>query len=52
MNIKNKEIYPDCLSITRTVEVGGLTKSQLMQSLFVRFGRNRALLFNKDKVII
>ncbi|WP_342538404.1 MULTISPECIES: helicase [unclassified Sporosarcina] len=33
MNIKNKEIYPDCLSITRTVEVGGLTKSQLMQKM-------------------
>ena len=33
MNIKNKEIYPDCLYITRTVEVGGLTKSQLMQKM-------------------
>ena len=32
MNIKNKEIYPDCLFIKRTVEVGGLTKLQLMQN--------------------
>lgn len=26
-------IYPDCPIITRTVEVGGLTKSQLIQKL-------------------
>ncbi|MGF7048255.1 hypothetical protein J2T13_002762 [Paenibacillus sp. DS2015] len=31
MRIKNEEIYPDCLIITRTVEVGGLTKSEILQ---------------------
>jgi hypothetical protein len=33
MCIKNKKIYPDCPIIKRTVEVGGLTKSQLIQKL-------------------
>lgn len=33
MSIENREIYPDCSTITRTVEVGGLTKSQLLQKL-------------------
>ncbi|MCY0910039.1 MAG: hypothetical protein OWR62_16825, partial [Sulfobacillus thermotolerans] len=33
MYIGNKKIYPDCAVITRPVEVGGLTKSQLMQKL-------------------
>jgi hypothetical protein len=33
MLIENKKIYPDCEIITRTVEVGGLTKSQLIQKL-------------------
>ncbi|MFP3489417.1 helicase, partial [Staphylococcus sp. SIMBA_130] len=27
------QIYPDCTVITRTIEVGGLTKSQLIQKL-------------------
>lgn len=31
MHIENERIYPDCPVITRTVEVGGLTKSQLIQ---------------------
>ncbi|GGB58354.1 hypothetical protein GCM10011409_39800 [Lentibacillus populi] len=34
MRIENGEkIYPNCLTITRTVEVGGLTKSQLIQKM-------------------
>ncbi|PAV29710.1 helicase [Virgibacillus profundi] len=37
MNIEHDNIYPDCLSITRTVEVGGLTKSQLIQILQQHF---------------
>ena len=32
MRIEN-ELYPDCPMISRTVEVGGLTKSQLIQKL-------------------
>ncbi|MFJ3390504.1 helicase [Lysinibacillus sp. NPDC086135] len=33
MRIENNEIYPHCPFITRTVEVGSLTKSQLIQKL-------------------
>ena len=33
MRFDNNEIYPHCPFITRTVEVGGLTKSQLIQKL-------------------
>jgi hypothetical protein len=33
MHIGDKKIYPDCPTITRTVEVGGLTKLQLIQKL-------------------
>ncbi|MDP9727823.1 hypothetical protein J2S04_000753 [Alicyclobacillus tengchongensis] len=33
INIKNERIHPDCPVITRTVEVGGLTKPQLIQKL-------------------
>jgi hypothetical protein len=33
MRIENEKKYPDCPIITRTVEVGGLTKSQLIQKL-------------------
>jgi hypothetical protein len=33
MRIENEKLYPDCPIITRTVEVGGLTKSQLIQKL-------------------
>lgn len=33
MPFVNNEIYPFCPFITRTVEVGGLTKSQLVQKL-------------------
>lgn len=33
MHIGNEKIYPDCPVITRTVGVGGLTKSQLIQKL-------------------
>ncbi|WP_088043627.1 helicase [Bacillus sp. EAC] len=33
MRIEKEKIYPNCPIITRTVEVGGLTKSQLIQKL-------------------
>lgn len=33
MRIENEKIYPNCEIITRTVEVGGLTKSQLIEKL-------------------
>lgn len=33
MSIENESLYPDCPIISRTVEVGGLTKSQLIQKL-------------------
>lgn len=33
MSNENGKIYPDCPFIIRTVEVGGLTKSQLIQKL-------------------
>jgi hypothetical protein len=33
MRIGNEETYPDCPTITRTVEVGGHTKQQLIQRL-------------------
>jgi len=33
MSIDNQKIYPNCPIISRTVEVGGLTKSQLMMKL-------------------
>lgn len=33
MRIENEKTYPNCPFITRTVEVGGFTKSQLIQKL-------------------
>ncbi len=33
MSIENKNVYPDCPTIIRTIEVGGLTKFQLIQKL-------------------
>lgn len=33
MRIQNEKIYPNCEVITRIVEVGGLTKTQLIQKL-------------------
>lgn len=33
MDTKSKETYPDCTTIRRTVEVGGLTKQQLIKRL-------------------
>jgi len=33
MRIEKEKIYPNCPIITRTVEVGGLTKTQLIQKL-------------------
>ena len=33
MRFEHERIYPNCPIITRTVEVGGLTKSQLIQKL-------------------
>lgn len=42
MSIENDEIYPDCPIIVRTVEVGGLTKSQLLQKL-----QHNSIMLNK-----
>ncbi|GEN82707.1 hypothetical protein SLU01_10190 [Sporosarcina luteola] len=42
MNIKIQEIYPNCHMINRTVEVGGLTKSQLIHKI-----RKKSILINK-----
>ncbi len=33
MQIETESIYPNCPTITRTVDVGGLTKSELIQEL-------------------
>lgn len=33
MYIENEKIYPDCSVMIRTIEIGGLTKSQLIQKL-------------------
>src|SRR5579875_2720145 len=33
MRVGNEKTYPDCPVITRTVDVGGLTKSELMHKL-------------------
>ncbi|RDW17289.1 helicase [Oceanobacillus chungangensis] len=33
MSYENRNLYPDCITITRTVEVGGLTKPQLIQKM-------------------
>ncbi|MBS4220222.1 helicase [Bacillus sp. FJAT-49711] len=33
MHFENEKKYPDCAVITRKIEVGGLTKSQLLQKL-------------------
>ena len=33
MSIENGEIYPHCLTVTRTIKVGGLTKPQLIQKM-------------------
>lgn len=33
MSIENEKIYPDCPTIIRMIEVGGFTKSQLIQNL-------------------
>jgi hypothetical protein len=33
VSIKNGRIYPDCPTISRTVEMGGYTKSQLIQKM-------------------
>jgi hypothetical protein len=33
MHLDTEQIYPDCPTILRTVEVGGLTKSELLQHL-------------------
>jgi hypothetical protein len=33
MHFETEDIYPDCPTITRTVTVGGLTKSELIQEL-------------------
>lgn len=33
MSIENEKIYPDCPTVTRTIQVGGLTKSQLIHEL-------------------
>jgi hypothetical protein len=33
MHIETEQIYPDCSAIIRTINVGGLTKSELLQQL-------------------
>jgi len=33
MCFEKDEIYPDCPTVVRTIEIGGLTKSQLLQKL-------------------
>ncbi|MDQ6597945.1 helicase [Bacillus salipaludis] len=33
MSVERDKIYPDCPTLIKTVEVGGLTKSQLLQKL-------------------
>src|SRR5262245_24999684 len=33
MHCETEHIYPNCPTITRTVQVGGLTKSELLQEL-------------------
>lgn len=42
MNIENERIYPNCPIISRTVEVGGLTKLQLIKKL-----QNYSILMNE-----
>ena len=43
MPVQTEHIYPDCPTITRTVQVGGLTKSELIQEL-----RSNAILMNES----
>lgn len=42
MSVEKDKIYPDCPTIVRKVEVGGLTKSQLLQKL-----QQNSILMNK-----
>lgn len=52
MHIGDEKIYPDCPVITRTVEVGGLTKSQLMEKLqqhSILMNESAQRLFTNDK---
>lgn len=55
MSVKEDKIYPNCPTIIRTVEIGGLTKSQLYQKLrqhsisMNKFGER---LFDDDKFTI
>ncbi|GMA64178.1 hypothetical protein GCM10025859_46180 [Alicyclobacillus fastidiosus] len=43
MHIGNEKIHPDCPVIRRTVEVGGLTKAQLIQKL-----KQQSILMNES----
>jgi len=52
MDDGSQRVYPDCPSITRTVEVGGLTKSQLLRRLqerSIRMNRSAERLFADDR---
>ncbi|MFD1335802.1 helicase [Oceanobacillus iheyensis] len=42
MAVKNEEIYPNCQTTIRTVEIGGLTKSQLILKI-----QQQAILMNE-----
>lgn len=42
MSVEKLNIYPDCKTISRTVEIGGLTKSQLLKKL-----KQHSILINK-----
>ncbi len=42
MSVEKDKLYPNCPTIIRTVEVGGLTKSQLLQKL-----QQHSILMNK-----
>ncbi|QSO45827.1 helicase [Alicyclobacillus mengziensis] len=52
MSNGNDNLYPDCLVINRTVEIGGLTKSELIQKLqqySVLMNESAERLFADDK---
>ena len=52
MDIKKREICPNCQTINRTVEVGGLTKSQLIHKIkqeSILINELGKTLFNDDK---
>lgn len=55
MSIEKDEIYPNCPITVRTVEIGGLTKSQLFQKLkqhSILLNKFAEQLFANDKFIV